>query len=167
MSKKATTDQVNQLIDMGKEKGFLTYEEVNDVLPSEVVSPDQIDDLMIMFGEMDIEIVEGTQKVKLFKSKVQKTTARGEDESEGPINQTPFEKFNDPVRMYLREMGSVSLLNREEEVEIAKRIEDVEKEIALLILRSPIIVREVISLGEKIKADKLSIRKIIEEKHDE
>ena len=72
MAKKATTDQVNQLIDMGKEKGFLTYEEVNDVLPSEVVSPDQIDDLMIMFGEMDIEIVEGTQKVKLFKPKSKK-----------------------------------------------------------------------------------------------
>ena len=167
MSKKATTDQVNQLIDLGKEKGFLTYEEVNDVLPSEVVSPDQIDDLMIMFGEMDIEIVEGTQKVKLFKSKVQKTTERDEDESGGPINQTPFEKFNDPVRMYLREMGSVSLLNREEEVEIAKRIEDGEKEIARVILRSPIIVREVISLGEKLKADKLSIREVIADIDDE
>ena len=167
MSKKATTDQVNQLIDLGKEKGFLTYEEVNDVLPSEVVSPDQIDDLMIMFGEMDIEIVEGTQKVKLFKSKVQKTTERDGDESEGPINQTPFEKFNDPVRMYLREMGSVSLLNREEEVEIAKRIEDGEKEIARVILRSPIIVREVISLGEKLKADKLSIREVIADIDDE
>ena len=167
MSKKATTDQVNQLIDMGKEKGFLTYEEVNDVLPSEVVSPDQIDDLMIMFGEMDIEIVEGTQKVKLFKSKVQKTTERDEDESGGPVNQTPFEKFNDPVRMYLREMGSVSLLNREEEVEIAKRIEDGEKEIAQVILRSPIIVREIISLGEKLKADKLSIREVIADIDDE
>jgi RNA polymerase primary sigma factor len=167
MSKKATTDQVNQLIDMGKEKGFLTYEEVNDVLPSEVVSPDQIDDLMIKFGEMDIEIVEGTQKVKLFKSKVQKTTERDEDESGGPVNQTPFEKFNDPVRMYLREMGSVSLLNREEEVEIAKRIEDGEKEIAQVILRSPIIVREIISLGEKLKADKLSIREVIADIDDE
>jgi RNA polymerase primary sigma factor len=167
MSKKATTDQVNQLIDLGKEKGFLTYEEVNDVLPSEVVSPDQIDDLMIMFGEMDIEIVEGTQKVKLFKSKVQKTTGRDGDESEESINQTPFEKFNDPVRMYLREMGSVSLLNREEEVEIAKRIEDGEKEIARVILRSPIIVREVISLGEKLKADKLSIREVIADIDDE
>ncbi len=167
MSKKATTDQVNQLIDLGKEKGFLTYEEVNDVLPSEVVSPDQIDDLMIMFGEMDIEIVEGTQKVKLFKSKVQKTTEQDGDESEESINQTPFEKFNDPVRMYLREMGSVSLLNREEEVEIAKRIEDGEKEIARVILRSPIIVREIISLGEKLKADKLSIREVIADIDDE
>ena len=155
MSKKDTTDQVNQLIDMGKEKGFLTYEEVNDVLPSEVVSPDQIDDLMIMFGEMDIEIVEGTQKVKIFKPKIHKTSEQDEEESETQIKQAPFEKFNDPVRMYLREMGSVSLLNREEEVEIAKRIEEGEKEIAQVILHSPIIVREAISLGEKLKEDKL------------
>jgi len=167
MSKKDTIDQVNQLIDMGKEKGFLTYEEVNDVLPSEVVSPDQIDDLMIMFGEMDIEIVEGTQKVKLPKHKIQKTSEEDEEESEEPINQTAFEKFNDPVRMYLREMGSVSLLNREEEVEIAKRIEDGEKEIAQVILRSPIIVREVISLGDKLKAEKLSVREVIADIDDE
>ncbi|MDX1778024.1 MAG: sigma-70 family RNA polymerase sigma factor, partial [Thermodesulfobacteriota bacterium] len=167
MSKKDTIDQVNQLIDMGKEKGFLTYEEVNDVLPSEVVSPDQIDDLMIMFGEMDIEIVEGTQKVKISKRKIQKTSEQDEEESEEQVNQTPFEKFNDPVRMYLREMGSVSLLNREEEVEIAKRIEDGEKEIAQVILHSPIIVREVISLGEKLKDEKLSVREIIADIDDE
>jgi RNA polymerase primary sigma factor len=167
MSKKDTIDQVNQLIDMGKEKGFLTYEEVNDVLPSEVVSPDQIDDLMIMFGEMDIEIVEGTQKVKLSKRKIQKVSGQDEEESEEQVNHTPFEKFNDPVRMYLREMGSVSLLNREEEVEIAKRIEDGEKEIAQVILGSPITVREVISLGEKLKAEKLSVREIIADIDDE
>jgi len=82
MAKKDTIDQVNQLIDMGRDKGFLTYEEVNDVLPSEVVSPDQIDDLMIMFGEMDIEIVEGTQKVKISKRKIQKTSEQDEEESE-------------------------------------------------------------------------------------
>ncbi|MBW2222351.1 MAG: RNA polymerase sigma factor region1.1 domain-containing protein, partial [Deltaproteobacteria bacterium] len=74
MPKKNTIDQVNQLIDMGKEKGFLTYEEVNSVLPPDIVSPDQIDDLMIMFGEMDIEIVEGAQKVKISKTKLQKTS---------------------------------------------------------------------------------------------
>ena len=167
MSKKDNTDQVNQLIDMGKEKGFLTYEEVNDVLPSEVVSPDQIDDLMIMFGEMDIEIVEGAQKVKIFKPKIPKTSEQDEEESEEQIKQAPFEKFNDPVRMYLREMGSVSLLNREEEVEIAKRIEAGEKEIAQVILHSPIIVREVISLGEKLRENKISVREVIADIDDE
>jgi RNA polymerase primary sigma factor len=167
MAKKGTIDQVNQLIDMGKEKGFLTYEEVNDVLPSEVVSPDQIDDLMIMFGEMDIEIVEGTQKVKLFKPKIRKTSPDNEEASEQELTQVPFEKFNDPVRMYLREMGSVSLLNREEEVEIAKRIEAGEQEIAHVILNSPIIITEVISIGEKLKADKMSVREVIADLDDE
>ena len=167
MAKKDTIDQVNQLIGMGKEKGFLTYAEVNDVLPSEVVSPDQIDDLMIMFGEMDIEIVEGTQKVKLFKPKIRKTSPDNEEASEQELTQVPFEKFNDPVRMYLREMGSVSLLNREEEVEIAKRIEAGEQEIARVVLNSPIIIREVISLGEKLKADKMSVREVIADLDDE
>jgi len=167
MAKKDTIDQVNQLIGMGKEKGFLTYAEVNDVLPSEVVSPDQIDDLMIMFGEMDIEIVEGTQKVKLFKPKIRKTSPDNEEASEQELTQVPFEKFNDPVRMYLREMGSVSLLNREEEVEIAKRIEAGEQEIAHVILNSPIIITEVISIGEKLKADKMSVREVIADLDDE
>jgi RNA polymerase primary sigma factor len=167
MAKKDTIDQVNQLIGMGKEKGFLTYAEVNDVLPSEVVSPDQIDDLMIMFGEMDIEIVEGTQKVKLFKPKIRKTSPGNEEASEQELTQVPFEKFNDPVRMYLREMGSVSLLNREEEVEIAKRIEAGEQEIAHVILNSPIIITEVISIGEKLKADKMSVREVIADLDDE
>ena len=167
MAKKDTIDQVNQLIGMGKEKGFLTYAEVNDVLPSEVVSPDQIDDLMIMFGEMDIEIVEGTQKVKLFKPKIRKTSPDNEEASEQELTQVPLEKFNDPVRMYLREMGSVSLLNREEEVEIAKRIEAGEQEIARVILNSPIIITEVISIGEKLKADKMSVREVIADLDDE
>ena len=93
MPKKNTIDQVNQLIDMGKERGFLTYEEVNSVLPSDIVSPDQIDDLMIMFGEMDIEIVEGAQKVRISKTKLQKTSGETAGEAEEELAQAPFEKF--------------------------------------------------------------------------
>ena len=167
MPKKNTIDQVNQLIDMGKEKGFLTYEEVNSILPSDVVSPDQIDDLMIMFGEMDIEVVEGTQKVRISKSKLQKTSEEIGIEAEGRLQQAPFEKINDPVRMYLREMGSVSLLNRDEEVEIAKRIEEGEKEIADVALNAPFIIRELISIGEKLKSDKISVREIIRDLDNE
>ncbi len=168
MPKKNTIDQVNQLIDMGKEKGFLTYEEVNSILPSDVVSPDQIDDLMIMFGEMDIEVVEGTQKVRISKSKLQKTSEEIGIEAEGGLQQqAPFEKINDPVRMYLREMGSVSLLNRDEEVEIAKRIEEGEKEIADVALNAPFIIRELVSIGEKLKSDKISVREIIRDLDNE
>jgi len=165
MSKKDTIDQVNQLIDIGKEKGFLTYEEVNDILPSDFISPDQLDDLMIMFGEMDIEIVDGVQKVKIPKRKLQKISDELEDEEE--LEPAPFERLSDPVRMYLREMGSVSLLNREEEVEIAKRIEEGEKEIADVVLNAPIIIREILSIGEKLKSDKISIREVIRDLDDE
>jgi RNA polymerase primary sigma factor len=161
MPKKNTIDQVNQLIDMGKEKGFLTYEEVNSVLPPDIVSPDQIDDLMIMFGEMDIEIVEGAQKVRISKTKLQKTSGATAGEAEEELEPTPFEKFNDPVRMYLREMGSVSLLNRDEEVEIAKRIEEGENEIADVALSAPLIIRELIHIGEKLKYEKISVREVV------
>ncbi|MBW2651531.1 MAG: RNA polymerase sigma factor RpoD, partial [Deltaproteobacteria bacterium] len=161
MPKKNTIDQVNQLIDMGKEKGFLTYEEVNSVLPPDIVSPDQIDDLMIMFGEMDIEIVEGAQKVKISKTKLQKTSGATAGEAEEELEPTPFEKFNDPVRMYLREMGSVSLLNREEEVEMSKRIEEGENEIADVALSAPLIIRELIHIGEKLKYEKISVREVV------
>ncbi len=169
MSKKDTIDQVTQLIDMAKEKGFLTYEEVNDILPSDVVSPDQLDDLMIMFGEMDIEVVEGAQKIRIPKRKLSKVPAVAEEEvaAEEETAKGPFEKLNDPVRMYLREMGSVSLLNRDEEVEIAKRVEEGEKEIADIVLNAPLIVREVLTIGEKLKFDKISVREIIRDLDDE
>ena len=164
---KDTIDQVNQLIDMGKEKGFLTYEEVNDILPSDIVSPDQIDDLMIMFGEMDIEIVDGAQKVRIPKRKIHKIPEEVGDEAEEELEQGPFERINDPVRMYLREMGSVSLLNRDEEVEIAKRIEEGEKEIADVVLNAPLIVREILSIGEKLRSDRISVREVIKDLDDE
>ena len=169
MSKKDTIDQVTQLIDMAKEKGFLTYEEVNNILPSDVVSPDQLDDLMIMFGEMDIEVVEGAQKIRIPKRKLSKVPAVAEEEvaAEEETAKGPFEKLNDPVRMYLREMGSVSLLNRDEEVEIAKRVEEGEKEIADIVLNAPLIVREVLTIGEKLKIDKISVREIIRDLDDE
>jgi RNA polymerase primary sigma factor len=161
MLKKDTIDQVNQLIDKGKEKGFLTHEEVNTVLPSDSLSTAQIDDCMIMLGEMDIEIVEGKQKVKLVKCTIQKNQEEAEGESEEETEQVSFDKFNDPVRMYLREMGSESLLNREEEVEIAKRIEAGEQEIGRVVLHAPIIVSELITIGEDLRSGKIAVREAI------
>jgi len=163
MSKEDTTDQVNQLIDMGKEKGFLTYKEVNDRLPSDIFSPEQIDDMMVMFGEMDIEIVEGIQKVKIPKRKLQELPKKVEAEEEEESEKVPFEKFIDPARIYMREMASLSLLNREEEVEIAKRIEAGEKEILEVILNAPLTIREIISIGEKLKADMITVSEIIKD----
>jgi RNA polymerase primary sigma factor len=159
------TDHANQLIEMGKEKGFLTYEEVNSILPSEIVSPEQIDNLMIMFVEMGIEIIDGVQKAIISKPKLQKTLE--EVETEEKIEQVNFQKFNDPVMIYMREMGSFSLLNREEEIEIAKRIEEGEKEVADVVLNAPLIIREVISMGEKLRSDNLSVREVVKDLDNE
>ncbi len=165
---KKNMEEVKQLIDMGKEKGFLTYDEVNDILPADMVSSEQIDDVMSMFGEMDIEIVDSVQKVKIPKVKLD---MEDEEELEGEQEEQEFEpgalgRTSDPVRMYLREMGSVSLLTREGEVEIAKRIEDGEREMAGVILNTPITIKEVISLGERLRKFQLNpvdISKEIEE----
>ncbi len=164
---KKNMDEVKQLIDMGKEKGFLTFDEVNDILPPDIAT-EQIDDVMGMFGEMDIEIVEKSQKVKLPKMKMD---LEEDEEAEGEAEEIEFEpgaigRTSDPVRMYLREMGSVSLLTREGEVEIAKRIEDGDREVAGVILNTPITIKEVVSLGEKLRKFQINpseISKDIEE----
>jgi RNA polymerase primary sigma factor len=166
---KKNIEEVKQLIDLGKEKGFLTYDEVNDLLPPDIVSSEQIDDVMSMFGEMDIEIVDSAQKVKIPKIKLD---LEEEEEIEGEQEEMEFEpgtlgRTSDPVRMYLREMGSVSLLTREGEVEIAKRIEEGEKEVAGVILNTPITVKEVISLGERLKKFQITAAEISKEVEEE
>jgi len=161
MARKNTVVKANQPIDMGKEKKILIHEGADDSLTSEAPSPGQIDDFIPTIEVMDIEKVESNQKVKLVKPNFQKIQAEVKGESEEGLNQATLSNFNDPARMYLREMSSVSLLNREEEVEIAKRIEEGEEEIAYVVLHSPIIVSEVITIGENLKSDKLSVREII------
>ena len=168
---KKNIDDVKQLIDIGKEKGFLTFDEVNDILPPDIAT-EQIDDVMGMFGDMDIEIVDSAQKVKIPKIKID--LEEGEEEAEGETEEVEFEpgaigRTSDPVRMYLREMGSVSLLTREGEVEIAKRIEDGDREVAGIILNTPITVKEVLVLGDKLRKFQIApseISKDIEEDPD-
>ena len=167
MPKADSTDQLNQLINLGKEKGFLTYDEVNDMLPSDIFSPKQIDDMMVKCGDMNIEIVEAMQKVQIPQPKLQKTPEEVKVETKAFPGKVPFDSQNDPTRIYLREMGSSSLLNREEEVEIAKRIEEGEKEIAAVVLHAPIAIREIITIGEKLKSDRISVRDVIRDSNDE
>jgi RNA polymerase primary sigma factor len=166
---KKSIEEVKQLIDMGKEKGFLTYEEVNDLLPPDIVSSDQIDDVMSMFGEMEIEIVDSVQKVKIPKVKLD---LEDEEEGEGEQEEQEFEpgalgRTSDPVRMYLREMGSVSLLTREGEVEIAKRIEDGERDVAGVILNTPITLKEMVSLGDRLRKFQINGSDISKEVEEE
>ena len=165
---KKNLDEVKQLIDLGKEKGFLTFDEVNDILPPDIAT-EQIDDVMGMFGDMDIEIVDSAQKVKIPKMKID---LEEDEESEGEAEEVEFEagtigRTSDPVRMYLREMGSVSLLTREGEVEIAKRIEDGERDVASVILNTPITVKEVMLLGEKLRKFQINASEISKEVEEE
>jgi len=166
---KKSMEEVKQLIDMGKEKGFLTYEEVNDLLPPDIVSSEQIDDVMSMFGEMEIEIVDSVQKVKIPKVKLD---LEDEEEIEGEQEEQEFEpgalgRTSDPVRMYLREMGSVSLLTREGEVEIAKRIEEGERDVAGVILNTPITLKEMVSLGDRLRKFQINGSDISKEVEEE
>ena len=165
---KKNMDDVKQLIDIGKEKGFLTYDEVNDILPPDIAT-DQIDDVMGMFGDLDIEIVDSSQKIKIPKMK---SDLDEDEEAEGESEEVEFEpgsigRTSDPVRMYLREMGSVSLLTREGEVEIAKRIEDGERDVAGVILNTPITVKEVMSLGDRLRKFQINPSEVSKEVEEE
>ncbi len=122
MAKKSNQEEVQQLIDMGKEKGFLTYDEVNDMLPASMVSSEQLEDVMSMFGEMDIEVVDSDSKISSSKDDDDLDDEDGDGDVE--LEAGTLGRTSDPVRMYLREMGQVALLTREGEVEIAKRIEE-------------------------------------------
>ena len=118
-------DDIKKLIDTGKEKGYLTYSEVNDLIPDDIHSPDDLDDLLTTIGTQGIDVLEGPGKLPsaAVLDKRYDETEAGEEEMELDLTPGALEKTNDPVRMYLREMGTVPLLTREGEVEIAKRIE--------------------------------------------
>ncbi len=171
--------EVQQLIEMGKSKGFLTYDEVNDALPADMNAPEQMDDVLGALGDEDIEIVDAATQVKIAPKRLadehaEQKTPRNSEPHQAP--NTPkaeeevdgyYSKSNDPVRMYLRKMGSVSLLTREGEVEIAKRIEQGEHMVLSAILNSPVAVREIIDLGDKLRKHKIRVKDIIRDAEDD
>ncbi|HEY7163191.1 MAG TPA: RNA polymerase sigma factor RpoD [Candidatus Binatia bacterium] len=166
--KKNVKKEVKKLIDLGKEKGYLTYDDVNDMLPAEVVSPDQIDDVMSIFGEMEIEVVDSNQRVTLGGAAEDLVEEEDDDkEIESDVDGDLVGKTGDPVRMYLREMGTVSLLSREGEVEIAKKIESGENQVLNEVLSSPLALSYVLDLGEKLANHEMRVREIIKEEGDE
>jgi RNA polymerase primary sigma factor len=165
----AERSEVKALMERGRDKGFLTYDEVNDALPADIVSSEQIDDVMSMFGDHDIEVVDDAKKMKLPDKPPDQPEAKGvnEEEQEEKEEDPGYGKSNDPVRMYLRKMGSVSLLTREGEVEIAKRIEEGEKEILASVLASSIAIKEILDLGERLRKGKIRVREIVKDAGDE
>ena len=163
MAKGGKIKEVEQLINMEGEKGFLTFDEASELPPNDIVSSDQIDDVLMMFDEMDIDVVDDLQGLKVEEEKA----VEKEEEEGDELEMETLGKATDPVRMYLREMGSVSLLTREGEVEIAKRIESGKREVLSVVLNCPMAVKEVINLGNLIKAGKVEIREVTNEIDEE
>ena len=151
-----------KLISIGKEKGFLTYDELNNALPADLVSSEQIDDMMMIFDEMDIQIVEGVEMIKSA-TKAGPAKEGEEREPEPSIEAEPETRVTDPVKMYLREMGLVSLLTREGEVEIAKRIEVGEQEVIAAILETTVGVDEILCLADKLRNDEMRLKEVVKD----
>ena len=148
---------IDTLIEVGKEKGYLTYGDVNEMLPDEMgSSPDDLDDLITTIGTQGIDLLDGPK----FGPDKDFDLEEGEDVE---LDLTPgtLEKTNDPVRMYLREMGTVPLLTREGEVEIAKRIERGQLRVLKAISRSPIVIREIAALGEDLKRGVRNVKEVV------
>jgi RNA polymerase primary sigma factor len=174
MNRDQTERRKQQLISMGKAKGYLTYDDVNDHMPDDVVSSDQIDDWLSSLGDEGIEVVDSANSVKVHSGtaagpKVPEILDEEEkkEEDEDDDFDGGYSKTNDPVRMYLRKMGSVSLLTREGEVEIAKRIEEGERRVLQVVLNSAIAVEEILELGEKLKKGKIRVKDVVRDLDDE
>ncbi len=175
MSKDDKLDEVKHLISLGKEKGFLTYDELNNALPADVLSSEQLDNIMVMFGEMDIEVVDSAEEGRfppLAESEeeleeLDEAEELGEEfleeEKEKEIDLTPgvLNRTDDPVRLYLKEIGSVHLLSREGEIEIAKRIEEGKREVTSIVFGMPMTVKEVLARGEQIRQDAIGVEELV------
>ncbi|MDH3200155.1 MAG: RNA polymerase sigma factor RpoD [Myxococcales bacterium] len=157
--------EVQLLLERGRMQGHLTYDELNDALPPDMVTSDQIDDLMVWLKSEDIDVVDGAPEGQSRTSEAPVAATRGASRRPStippPVEDNYAQKSNDPVRMYLRKMGSVSLLTREGEVEIAKRIEDGEGKIFEVILNSRVGVSEILDIGENLRKGKLRVKDVV------
>jgi len=147
--------RLKQLVDSGKEKGYVLYDEVNELLPDELTGTPELEDILADFDTAGVEILEEP------KIDFDKKIDEGEEFAEIDLPQDFVDKTNDPVRMYLREMGTVPLLTREGEIDLAKRIERGQKAVSRAVSRSPLVMREILQLGEDIKRGTILVRDII------
>jgi len=169
MARKGKPEGIDELLEKGRAQGFVTYDELNSALPPDVLTGDQIDDVMEIFGENAIEVVDAFQKAPLSgQNKLIGETEEGQEEEsqeeeEEEVDYASGIKANDPVRLYLKEMGSIPLLNREGEVNLAKRIEDGERAIMAAVKSCSVALDELFHIGEKLKTGELQIRDVIKD----
>ena len=169
LTKDIQSDEVKKLISLGEEKGFLTYDDVNEMLPSDIVSSDQIDEIIMLFGEKNIDIIDTDKGEKIIlKKTVDEVAETKEEEEDELLALLPgTARTGDPVKMYLREMGLVSLLNRDEEVEIAKKIEEGEWEITDAVFSVLTSVKDIVGMGKELKQGELRVKSIVDNIEDE
>jgi RNA polymerase primary sigma factor len=160
-------EDVDRMIDTGKEKGYLTYGEVNDLIPEGITSAEDLDDLLTTINTQGIDVLNGDDKFEGGRGDKYGEEAEENDDVELDLTPGQLEKTNDPVRMYLREMGTVPLLTREGEVEIAKRIERGQMRVMKAISRSSIVIREIIALGEDLKRGVRNVKEVVTFDEDE
>jgi RNA polymerase primary sigma factor len=169
MSDEPKLEELDRLISMGKQKGFLTYDEVNDALPSDIVSLDQLDDIMMMFGAMDIEVVDSAKG--RLPSEVPRPAPADDDDGDGPepidLSPGPVGRTEDPVRLYLREMGRVALLTREGEIALAKRIEEGKNQVTNAILSTNLALERFRELRELLRRSDISVKDVVDVNEEE
>ena len=161
--------EIKKLIDMGLQRGYLTYEEVNELLPPEIITPEAIDEVMHLLGEAEVEVLDGAKRPQAAEGE------EGDEEEASPILGAPaadeekeeapaaadYARGADPVKLYLKKMGSVSLLTREGEVEIAKRIEAGEIDILRALLASSLGTIAIVELGERLETGRTKVKDVI------
>jgi len=171
MAEAPKTEGLDKLISKGKQKGYLTYDEVNDALPSDLVSLDKLDDIMMMFGALDIEVV-ASAKAGRLPSEIETPVPEEVDDGDGPaepidLTPGPVGRTEDPVRLYLREMGRVSLLTREGEIALAKRIEEGKEEVARAVLGTNLAIERFRGLREKLRKREIPVKEVVEISEEE
>ena len=164
MTKESAMEELNKVISLTKEKEYLDLDETEETLPPELVGTEPIDDMIYLFDETDIQILEGAPRVR---AKEKADGERIEEEEEMKWGPDTGIKTNDPVKMYLKEMGYYSLLTREGEVEIAKRIEEGKHEVMDALLESPVGIKEILTLGERFEQGAIKLREIVRDMDDE
>jgi len=159
-----TTVAVKRLIAKGKERGYITFDELNAILPPDQNSSEQIEDVMANFSEMGIQVVESeeNEEGEAPAAKAEKADEAEEEEQSGNVDEASLGRTDDPVRMYLREMGSVELLSREGEIAIAKRIEAGRDMMINGLCESPLTFKAIITWHEQLKAGRMLLRDIVD-----
>src|SRR5881275_1698245 len=154
-------DVMDRLLQLGGDKKFLSYDDLNRELPENVVSPDDIEDVLQKLDASNIHVADSDERLIEQAAAIATDDEESDDDLELDLSAGALEKTNDPVRLYLREMGIVPLLTREGEVSIAKRIERGQIKTQKAISRSPIAVRELCKVGDELEAGRLQIRDFV------